>query len=187
VKEFKANLNGHIDDYTTHRTKANKAPISFRVTEVQEIKNQVLAKRFEKCREALKANGRSDEELKVRFGFHGTFESLPAGVPRSITGFPAPLKGTRPSNIAKIARYGLLRIGHPLNPSESTDEGWFGSPKHGVYLSRYADYTLKYSNDLAPLEPAEGVEIIMFKVVCVVPCVCPRARTDSSVGAAGAG
>ncbi len=73
--------------------------------------------------------------------------------------------GTRESAVLKIAKTGLLRVGHPLNPSKSTDPGWFGSPKHGIYLARNADYSLKYCNDLAPLRPEEAVKLLMFKVV----------------------
>jgi hypothetical protein len=38
-----------------------------------------------------------------------------------------------------------------------TDEGWFGTPKKGVYVSRYLDYTLKYSNGGEPLQPGHQV------------------------------
>ncbi len=81
--------------------------------------------------------------MKLKYGFHGT----------------------RESNIKKIIKTGLLWVGHPLNPSKSPDDGWFGSPKHGVYLSRNSDYALKYSNDLAPLDASETVKILMFKLV----------------------
>ncbi len=45
--------------------------------------------------------------------------------------------------IKKICDKGLLRVGHPLNSSEAVDEGFFGMPQHGVYVSQYADYTFK--------------------------------------------
>jgi hypothetical protein len=45
--------------------------------------------------------------------------------------------------IKKICDKGLLRVGHPLNPSKAVDEGFFGMPQHGVYVSQYADYTFK--------------------------------------------
>lgn len=45
--------------------------------------------------------------------------------------------------IKKICDKGLLRVGHSLNPSKAVDEGFFGMPQHGVYVSRYADYTFK--------------------------------------------
>jgi hypothetical protein len=50
--------------------------------------------------------------------------------------------------IKKICDKGLLRIGHPLNPA--VDEGFFGIPTMGVYLSRYADYTFKVSPECLP-------------------------------------
>lgn len=53
------------------------------------------------------------------------------------------------SQIKKICDKGLLRVGHPLNPSKAVDEGWFGMPQHGVYVSRYADYTFKASSFFA--------------------------------------
>ena len=62
--------------------------------------------------------------------------------------------GTHPLNVVKICQKGLLRVGHPLNPSKRVDEGlaivfglasliafggqgFFGKPEHGIYVSRY--------------------------------------------------
>ncbi len=44
--------------------------------------------------------------------------------------------GTRPENIEGIAANGLLKVGHPRNPSKAVDQGYFGDPQQGVYLSR---------------------------------------------------
>jgi len=86
---------------------------------------------------------RNERELEVQYGFHGT----------------------APKNIKSICQNGLLRVGHPLNPSNKTDDGFFGMPEFGVYLGRRADYTLKYSNHCTPLEPQQLVGLIMFKVL----------------------
>ncbi len=43
--------------------------------------------------------------------------------------------GTNPRNIDGISRNGLLKVGNPLNPSKQTDQGYFGDPHHGVYVS----------------------------------------------------
>lgn len=88
---------------------------------------------------SLQTASRTTDDRKLRWSFHGT----------------------KAVNIKKIATFGLLNIGHPLNPSKSTDPGYFGAPTHGVYVSRYVDYVLKYSNDLDPLEPGESVKICM--------------------------
>lgn len=73
--------------------------------------------------------------------------------------------GTRSTNIEKIAANGLLKVGNPKNPSKSTDEGFFGDPKYGVYISRYMEYALKYSNNLRPLNPGGVVKIVRFRLV----------------------
>ena len=90
---------GQNDDYVASRIKAGKKPITFRLTGVERIVNPVLNARFDAERERLKGTGdakRPPEEARVRVGFHGT----------------------RESNLKKIARTGLLRVGHPLNPSK---------------------------------------------------------------------
>eukprot|EP00727_Mastigamoeba_balamuthi_P010396 m51a1_g598 hypothetical protein (783) ;mRNA; r:64378-70336 len=95
---------------------------------------------------------RADEELEDRVAFHGT----------------------RPENVESMCNKGLLRVGHPLNPSHSTDPGFFGDPRHGVYASRFVEYTLQYSNmqylsanESVPVPLAEGdsVRIVMFKAL----------------------
>jgi hypothetical protein len=139
--EFKAAI-GKCADYNERRFEQKLSPIGFRLVNAEAIVNPLLVGRFERERQQLRDAGRSAEELRVKVGFHGT----------------------RESNVPKIARSGLLRIGHPLNPSKSTDKGWFGSPQHAVYLSQNVDYALKYSNDLAPLLPGDSVKVLMFRV-----------------------
>lgn len=140
---FKASLIGRLDDYVEVRRKQGKGPLTFRLSAVQAIVNPTLSARFENDRTRLAALGRSAEQLKLKYAFHGT----------------------RATNIPRIAKHGLLRVGHALNPSTSTDAGWFGSPKEGVYLSQHCDYALKYSNDLVPLNEGDRVDVVMFRVV----------------------
>jgi len=141
-KEFKSSLNGHIEDYTEKRYKQGLKPISFRLVALERVENQTLKAAFQTRCDKLKANDRTEAELRVQWGFHGT----------------------RLPNVPLICGGGLLRVGHAKNPSKAIDDGWFGSTRHGVYLSRYADYVLKYSNSLEPLSAGETVKIIMFQL-----------------------
>jgi hypothetical protein len=107
-------INGQHEDYNELRIKKGLKPLSFRLLSVERIDNPLLSARFDSKASALKALGRSADEVKVRWAFHGTRESA----------------------LHSIATYGLLRVAHPsgLNPSKSTDPGYFGDPKCGVYL-----------------------------------------------------
>ena len=71
---------------------------------------------------------------------------------------------SRPEAIALICKNGLLKIGHPNNPSPSTDPGYFGDPRSGVYVGQCSDYVLKYSNALLPVASGQTVKIILYKV-----------------------
>ena len=71
----------------------------------------------------------------------------------------------RPPVIASICQRGLLKVGHPDNPSNPTDEGWFGDCRQGVYVGQKADYVLKYANDNQPLQSGATARVIMFKVL----------------------
>ena len=71
----------------------------------------------------------------------------------------------RPEAIALICKNGLLKIGHPNNPSASTDPGYFGDPRSGVYVGQCSDYVLKYSNALLPVASGQTVKIILYKVL----------------------
>eukprot|EP00669_Euglena_mutabilis_P004881 TRINITY_DN16250_c0_g1_i1.p2 TRINITY_DN16250_c0_g1~~TRINITY_DN16250_c0_g1_i1.p2 ORF type:complete len:126 (-),score=63.47 TRINITY_DN16250_c0_g1_i1:220-597(-) len=65
-----------------------------------------------------------------------------------------------------MCRYSLLRFKHPLNPCKTqVDDGYFGSNRKGVYVSRYADYTFKYANRQVPLEPKEQCKILQFRTL----------------------
>lgn len=140
-------------DYNEERLRANQLPITFRLTGATAIDNPSLSAAFEKRRAAFAA----DSQLfptrgKVVRGFHGTALCVDASVASSVF-----FAGTAPRNLLKIAETGLLRVGHPLNPSKPTDEGWFGVPDKGVSVSQYVDYVLQYSNGLAALLPDEEV------------------------------
>jgi len=135
-KEFRAGLNGRIDDYVRLRIEQKKKPINFRLLAVSQVSNPVLEAQFQRHKTQL-----SDKREET--GFHGT-----AG-----------------SNIMSICNNGLLRVGHPLNPSRRVDEGFFGMPEHGIYLSRHIDYTLKYANQMDPLSVGDTCRVIMFRVL----------------------
>jgi len=118
--------------------------LGFEVTAVRSVASPALARKFEACREELKRRGRQGPELAEHWAFVG-----------------CPAIALEP-----ICSEGLLPVGHPLNPSQSTDEGWFGHPRFGVYLSRCGDYVLKYSKrPIAPLAEGEEVDIVVFKVL----------------------
>ena len=73
--------------------------------------------------------------------------------------------GCSAAAIDPICRNGLLPVGHPGNPSQSTDPGWFGCCRQGVYVGKCGDYVLKYSNGLRPLAVGETVRVVMLKVL----------------------
>eukprot|EP00727_Mastigamoeba_balamuthi_P008976 m51a1_g4700 hypothetical protein (936) ;mRNA; r:228863-231915 len=143
----------HHEDYTEKRIRANKHPIIFVVAAAWRVVNPTLEMWFRRRREFMRgALGRSDDEMEERVAFHGT----------------------RERNIASICSNGVLRVGHPRNPSTSTDAGFFGDPHCGVYASRFVEYTLQYSNVGVtsdglemPLALNEGdrVKIVMFKAL----------------------
>lgn len=143
VDTLKANMNNAIDDYVKNRILANKEQLTFRLVSCERVENPKLAAQYAAFREKLQQrNDRTAADLKEHCAFHGT--AMP--------------------NIKKICQNGLLRVGHPLNPSKAVDSGFFGVPQHGVYVSRYADYTFKYSNQLDPLEEGETCQVILFQV-----------------------
>ena len=118
--------------------------LGFEVTGVRGVASPELSHKFDACREELKRRGRQGPELAEHWAF--------AGCP--------------PAALDSICANGLLPVGHPLNPSQSTDEGFFGHPRYGVYLGTCGDYVLKYSKrPIDPLAEGEEVDIIVFKVL----------------------
>eukprot|EP00727_Mastigamoeba_balamuthi_P001643 m51a1_g11476 hypothetical protein (252) ;mRNA; f:3356-4295 len=159
LKQFQRMLPSHFqmhhEDYTEARIRQNKAPLTFVVARAWRVRNAALERWFEARRAHMRdALGRSDEadELEERVAFHGT----------------------REENIEGICAHGLLRVGHPLNPSPSTDPGYFGDPRCGVYTSRFVEYTLQYANVIpaadgssipTPLAEGQTARIVMLKVL----------------------
>eukprot|EP00672_Neobodo_designis_P004719 CAMPEP_0174883202 /NCGR_PEP_ID=MMETSP1114-20130205/85149_1 /TAXON_ID=312471 /ORGANISM="Neobodo designis, Strain CCAP 1951/1" /LENGTH=512 /DNA_ID=CAMNT_0016118605 /DNA_START=99 /DNA_END=1633 /DNA_ORIENTATION=- len=140
---FAANLQGNNEDYVASRIKAGKKPLRFLLVGAERVYNPVLEARFELKRRELVA-ARDAKECRERVSFHGT----------------------HPKNIKSILHYGLLRFKHPLNPCKTqADDGYFGTNKKGIYVSRYADYTLKYSNRICAVDAGDEVKVILFKTL----------------------
>eukprot|EP00727_Mastigamoeba_balamuthi_P007653 m51a1_g3508 hypothetical protein (775) ;mRNA; r:866061-869024 len=150
-QSFRQHYQMHHEDYNEKRIRRGLKPLIFVVTSCWKVHNPTLEQWFEGrmkfMRETLK---RDPGEMRVRVAFHGTMRR----------------------NIDAICQNGLLRVGHPLNPSTSTDPGYFGDPHHGVYGSRFVEYTLQYANMRmgkkgysipCPLSEGETVKIIMLK------------------------
>ena len=129
-----------------------RSRIGFEVVAVRAAANEALARAFRACRRELEGRGRRGAELAEQWAFVGCPDAL----------------------VEPICAHGLLPVGHPLNPSRSTDPGWFGDCRRGVYVGTCGDYVLKYcKRPMAPLEAGEEVRVIVFKVLCsaVRPCV----------------
>ena len=143
-EELRAHLQGINQDYVAKRIKKQLLPLTFVLRGAQKVENPVLARRFAHYHGRLKQDAPDDDAARVRVAFHGT----------------------HPKYIRPICQTSLLRFGHPLNGCKAqVDPGWFGANTKGVYVSRYADYTLKYSNRGQPLEPGDRVKIIRFKAL----------------------
>uniref|UniRef100_A0A7S1IXJ0 PARP n=1 Tax=Eutreptiella gymnastica TaxID=73025 RepID=A0A7S1IXJ0_9EUGL len=132
----------HHEDYCGKRLAEGKKPLIFTLIKYETVTNEVMNRRFERRRAALQKEGK--EFGRVRLSFHGT----------AAEHFPS------------ICKTGLLRFKHPLNPcKEQSDDGYFGSNRKGVYVSRYFEYTLKYANDGEPLDLGQTVKILNFKTL----------------------
>eukprot|EP01062_Namystynia_karyoxenos_P059079 TRINITY_DN50510_c0_g1_i1.p1 TRINITY_DN50510_c0_g1~~TRINITY_DN50510_c0_g1_i1.p1 ORF type:complete len:529 (+),score=185.96 TRINITY_DN50510_c0_g1_i1:84-1589(+) len=139
---FYANVQGRNEDYVADRIKKGLRPLKFTLVGAQRVENTTLEARFEIRRRMIEAERK--QKQRARVSFHAT----------------------HPKNISTICTTSLLRFKHPLNPcKKQVDDGYFGSNRKGVYVSRYADYTLKYANNVVPLEPKETVKTIMFKTL----------------------
>jgi hypothetical protein len=130
-----------------------RSRIGFEVVAVRAAANEALARAFRACRRELEGRGRRGAELAEQWAFVGCPDAL----------------------VEPICAHGLLPVGHPLNPSRSTDPGWFGDCRRGVYVGTCGDYVLKYcKRPMAPLEAGEEVRVIVFKVpVSTGPVVSP--------------
>jgi hypothetical protein len=142
-EKFNANMQGRNEDYVGSRIKAGKKPLRFVLIGAERVVNPVLEARFEAMKKQLVAS-RGVKEVRERVSFHGT----------------------HPKNLKSILHYGLLRFRHPLNPcKQQVDDGYFGTNKKGIYVSRYADYTLKYSNRVCCVDPGDEVKTVMFRTL----------------------
>lgn len=142
-EKFNANLQGSNEDYVGNRIKAGKKPLRFILVGAEKVVNPVLEARFELKKNELCAI-RDAKEVRERTSFHGT----------------------HPKNLKSLLHYSLLRFKHPLNPCKAqVDDGYFGTNKKGIYVSRYADYTLKYSNRVCALDAGDEVKTIMFRTL----------------------
>jgi len=138
-----ANIHGRNEDYNAKLINKGSKPVSFVLVAAQVVDNATLATRFN-ARVAAIATERAKKDTRERHAFHGT----------------------HPSRLQTLCDNGLLPFGHPLNPSaKPVDDGYFGSCRKGIYVSRYADYTLKYANRMAPLRAGERCRIVLFRCV----------------------
>eukprot|EP00927_Polykrikos_kofoidii_P056043 TRINITY_DN50221_c0_g1_i1.p1 TRINITY_DN50221_c0_g1~~TRINITY_DN50221_c0_g1_i1.p1 ORF type:complete len:423 (-),score=73.40 TRINITY_DN50221_c0_g1_i1:136-1404(-) len=138
-----AHLHGRNEDYNAKRIATGEKPLNFVLVAAEVVDNPVLSGAFEARKKYIEA-ARGQKEARERYAFHGT----------------------HPSRVSSLCDRGLLPFGHALNPAKSpVDSGYFGSCKKGVYVSRYADYTLKYANRLIPLRPGERCRTILFRCV----------------------
>lgn len=135
AEKVKLGTQGHIKAYVEERIKNGQRPLIFRVVGVRRVDNQVLKRRYEMARAYLRSQGAA--EIDDQYCFHGMASFN--GCPDFICIEP----GTRAGIIQAICDKGLLRVGHALNPSKATDEGWFGDPHYGVNVTPYVDYCLK--------------------------------------------
>ncbi|KAJ9466032.1 Protein HOS4 [Diplonema papillatum] len=144
-EKFAANMQGRNDDYNKNRVQAKLRPLTFILKSAEKVHNPVLEARFQRTKKQMMEKYPEDKKKwRERVSFHGTSEK----------------------NLKSILRTSLLRFKHPLNPcKEQSDDGWFGTNRKGVYVSKYADYTFKYSFGGNPLDVGDRAKIIMFKTL----------------------
>ena len=159
-RTLRMHFQGHHEDYCQKRILAGKPPLTFEVVAAYRVRNASLERLFEARRARMAgALGRTDAELGERVAFHGT----------------------RPDNVDRICALGLLRSGHAWASASgagavhpSTDPGYFGDSRLGVYACCYVEYALQYSNARiaasgrqVPVPVCEGdvARVVMFKVL----------------------
>lgn len=136
-----ANIHGKNEDYCEKRIINGERPVCFILFAAEAVENAALAAAFEsRCR--VIADTREAKDARERVAFHGT----------------------HPRNLGSLCSNGLRPFGHRENSTVSpVDDGYFGSCRKGVYVSRYADYTLKYANQMIPLRFGERCQIVVFR------------------------
>jgi len=128
----------HLSNYASARITKKLAPLSFVIDGIETISNPLLKARFQdRCAEL----GCSKRE----WGFHGNSNEIA---------------------LRDIVDLGLLpRLHHLVRTvSVGTDNGWFDSCTTGVYVSKTLDYSLKYSNNMNPLELGDTVTVLVLDV-----------------------
>ena len=134
----RSNTQGHNEMYVKDRIMKGKLPITFQLVAAKAIESSQLKNNLENYKNTLL------EPARNRFSFHGT----------------------NPKNIQSIIQKGLLPYGHVLSSAKcQVDEGYFGSTEKGIYVSRYMDYALQYSNNVKGLSPGDVVDILMLTTV----------------------
>ena len=141
-ENMEANMQSHHEDYCEKRLAEGKRPMKFKLKKYEKVSNEVMTRRFQRRWEAMQKEGK--DLGRIRTSFHGTFAE----------------------HIPSICKTSLLRFKHPLNPcKDQSDEGYFGSNRKGVYVSRYVEYTLKYANDGEPLDAGQTAKILKFQTL----------------------
>ena len=141
---FISHLQGNNDDYNKKRIMENLSPLMFKLDRVVKVENGFLETQFIRYKDQrMKSKGKEDDE-KPHWGFHGCKFHV----------------------IESICKNGLLPIGHKGNTTATaTDDGWFGDPKYGIYVSKFITYCLKYTNsDIRPVKQGESVQVIAFQI-----------------------
>eukprot|EP00927_Polykrikos_kofoidii_P033845 TRINITY_DN2869_c0_g1_i2.p1 TRINITY_DN2869_c0_g1~~TRINITY_DN2869_c0_g1_i2.p1 ORF type:complete len:348 (+),score=29.98 TRINITY_DN2869_c0_g1_i2:50-1093(+) len=138
-----AHIHGRNEDYNQSRILMGLKPLCFRLVAAQKVNNPVLSALFERRKLDFETS-LPKNEARERHAFHGS----------------------HPKNLKSLCDRGLLPHGHELNPAkETSDDGWFGSNRKGIYVSRYADYTLKYANRGGPLSDHDRCTVVMLRCV----------------------
>eukprot|EP01060_Flectonema_neradi_P018254 TRINITY_DN2504_c9_g1_i1.p1 TRINITY_DN2504_c9_g1~~TRINITY_DN2504_c9_g1_i1.p1 ORF type:complete len:548 (+),score=93.62 TRINITY_DN2504_c9_g1_i1:46-1689(+) len=138
----RSNTQGHNEMYVKDRILENKLPITFQLVAAKDIESPLLKSKFDQFKSTL------SEASRTRFSFHGT----------------------HPNNIHSIVQKGLLPFGHFLSTAKAqVDEGYFGSTEKGIYVSKYVDYSLQYSNNVTRVSPSQEVDVLMLATTLGVP------------------
>jgi len=137
-----------LDTCGIDRAAASGAP-TLAVRRLWRIDNPTLEQRCQRwlaeLKEMIRLGMRDNEHLSELAGYHGC----------------------PPSLLDSVCRSGLLRAGHPDNPSPAVDGGANGHPYHGVNVACYPDAILDYTHrPPQPLAPGQRCRILR---VCVVP------------------
>ena len=107
--------------------------------------NPRLRKSFDARAESMRKSGRDPKEVRIQHAFHGTNRKNISKIAQNGLFIIAPLLAVAYLSLGVfffLCVAGLLRVGHPKNPSSRVDEGWFGACTLGIYVSRYVGSSL---------------------------------------------